>query len=182
MGLPETMFGRIRVYFERKFPHRTVGGPKQKLGTDGLGFDTIAIQSKIRDDLNSNEFGFADVLNRQIPRKEFDEDSSLGDVRDFITDNTDLDGIADYEVKMNERVRLSVRAHVAALTRPPVDPKEVLRTDPLSKYFTDQPTIARLRSRLNEDLAKYLFREIPLGDLQGQLSAIQFRIVDRTII
>jgi hypothetical protein len=182
MGLPETMFGRIRVYFARKFPHRKVDGPKQKLGTDALGFDTIVIQGKLRDDLNSNEFGFADVLNRPIPRKEFDEESSLGDVRDFIIDNTDLDGIAEYEVKMNERVRLSVRTHVARLARPPVDPKDVLRSDPLSKYCSDQATVGRLQSRLNEDLAKYLFREIPLGDLQGQLSTIQSRIVDRTII
>src|SRR4051812_12089319 len=182
MGLPETVFGRLRVYFERQFPRRPVEGPGQTLGGDGLGFDTITIQGKIRDDLNSNEFGFADVLNRPIPRKEFDEDTALGDVRDFVVDNTDLDGIDAYEVKMDERVRLSLRASVARLARPPVDPKDVLPTDPLSKYFTDQPTIARLRVRLNEDLAKYLFRDIPLGDLQGLLSTIQSRIVNRTII
>jgi hypothetical protein len=54
-------------------------------------------------------------------------------------------------------------------------------TDPLSKYFTDRPTIDRLQVRLNEDLAKYLFRDIPIGDLQGLLSSIQSRIVNRTI-
>lgn len=182
MGLPETIFGRIRVYFKRKFPALTLAGPTQKLGTDGLGFDDITIQGKIRDDLNRNEFGFADVLSRQIPRTAFDESSSLGDVRGFITGNTDLHDIADYEAKMNERVRLSLREHVATLARPPVDPTEVLPTDPLSKYVTDQPTTARLQTQLNEDLAKYLFREIPAGDLQGLLSTIQSRIVDRTII
>jgi len=182
MGLPETVFGRLRIYFERKFPQRPVEGPRQKLGGDGLGFDTIAIQGLIRDDLNGNEFGFADLLNRPIPRKEFDEDSSLADVRDFVVDNTDLEGLDAYEVKMDERVRLSLRENVAALARPPVDPKEVLPTDPLSEYVADQPTIARLRARLNEDLAKYLFRDIPLGDLQGLLASIQSRIVNRTII
>jgi hypothetical protein len=182
MGLPETMFGRIRIYFQRTFPHRSVEAPNQKLGTDGLGFDDIAIQGKIRDDLNSNEFGFADVLNRQIPRTEFDEDTSLGDVRDFILDNTDMDDVTDYRIKMSERVRIAVRDNVARLAVPPADPRDVLPTDPLSNHFSDATRIGRLQTVLNEELAKYLFRDIPVGALQGLLSAIESRIVDRTIV
>jgi hypothetical protein len=182
MGLAETMFGRIRVYFSRQFPKLKVEGPKQTLGTDGLGFDDITIEGKIRDDLNRNEFGFADMLNRPIPRTEFDESTSLGDVRDFITDNTDIGDVDAYEAKMNERVRLALRDRVATLAKPPVDPKDVLPTDPLSKYVTDQLTTVLLLTQLNADLAKYLFRDIPAGDLQGLLSTIQSRIVDRTII
>lgn len=181
MALSDTVFGRIRVYFRRRFPKRAIEGPKQSLGEDGLGFDDIAIQGKIRDDLNSNEFGFSDMLTSNIPRTEFDESTSLGDIRDFVLAHSDVATLDDYTIKMNERVRLALRDAVASLARPTADPKDVHPSDNVSQWVAEADR-EKLQVLLNEDLAKYLFRDVPLGELTGMLSTIQDRIVARTRI
>lgn len=181
MALADTVFGRLQLFF-REPPFSTkVDSPKQTLGSKDLGFDDIAIQGAIRDALQSNDRGFGDLLTSAIPRTEFDESSSVGDVRDFILQHTGIQNLDQYEAKMAERVRLALRDLVGSMATPPVSPPTVLMTDPLSKYIA-APQKPALRSALNSQLFKYLFRPIPIGELDGLLSTIQGRIVNRMLI
>ena len=182
MALSDTIFGRLVLFFRNEPFNKRVDSPKQKLGTKDLGFSDTAIQGPIRDTLQqSNERGFTDLLNSQIPRTAFDENSSVGDVRDFIVAHTDIQNLAQYEAKMNERVRLALREAIAPLATPPADPSSVLPTDMLSKYLGDERK-PQLKAVLDSQLSKYLFRAIAIGELDGRLSTIQSRIVDRMLI
>jgi hypothetical protein len=152
-----------------------------KLGSPPIGFDSVFLQGEFRGHLNGNLIGFADLLQTGITKSEVTVETTVGQLATAILNKSSVTSFNEYEAKMNERVRLGLRKHVALLAQPPISESDVLPHRPISDYVPDSAR-EQLRAALQEEFRKYLIGgAISKGDLAGSLNAVRDDIVLRML-
>jgi hypothetical protein len=147
---------------------------------EGLGFTSNSLR-QILDELNGNQIGFGDLLERRLIQDEVKVSTKVSDLTEAILNKSMVKRDTEYEMKISERVRLGLRKVIADLAS--IAEHEVVPTENLAKYVTPtQVNVDRIRQAMTEMLDKYLFSPISQGDIQGTIGRIQRRLVNRMML
>lgn len=134
--------------------------------------------------LNGEPRGFDDILERLLVPGDIKPSTKFKDLVAKVVEKSRVKSPEAYEQKMNERVRMGLRAVIEELRGPLPGPvPEILSTDEIADHLRMTALMTgKLQARLTLEFEKYLFSPITPADLKGTLFRIQRRLVNRMVL
>lgn len=184
MSLSTIIQLRLEMLIEHiKGGEQVVIGPKSKLGVPPIGWQDQFIKTEFLLRLNDNENGFTDLFEgkKKLAKSDVKEGTNIGDLATSIAAISEIKTVAQYEIKMRERVRLGLRAILAAKKGVPA--QSVMPGDQIRQYFdlANQGEARTLTRSVNGEFRKYLLTPLALSELDTTVATLQNRVTYHTI-